>query len=221
MADHSHDSLFREIDEELRQEQYTKLWKRYGAYVITGVVALVAAVGGYQGWRAYDVRARTADGNRFEVAAGLAAEGQTATALQAFTDLARDGSVGYRLLARFNEAALLARTGDAGGALATYVELAEDGDLDPIYRDLATVLGALQSLTGGGAPGPVLTTRLDAIVAEGGPWRHSAREVTAVLALRSGDQTRAGGLFTALRDDAETPEAMRARATEMLAVLEK
>ncbi len=220
MADHSQDSLFREIDEELRQEQYTKLWKRYGVYVIAAAVTLVAGVGGYQAWRAYDVRSRTADGNRFEVAATLAAEGQTGAALQAFTDLARDGSTGYRLLARFNEAALLARSGDAAGALATYAELAGDPDEDPVYRDLAAILGALQSLAGGGAPGADLMARLDAIITEGGPWRHSAREITAVLAHRSGERARARDLFTALRDDAETPPAMRARAAEMLAVLE-
>ena len=38
--------LFREIEEELRQERFEKLWRSYGRYVIGAAVAVVVAVGG-------------------------------------------------------------------------------------------------------------------------------------------------------------------------------
>ena len=41
MADPVEDSLFREIEEDLRQEHWAKLWKRYGNYVVGAVIALV------------------------------------------------------------------------------------------------------------------------------------------------------------------------------------
>ena len=50
----SDESLFREVDEEVRQEQLKKLWDRYGNYVIAlclGIVIAVAALKGWQYWQ--------------------------------------------------------------------------------------------------------------------------------------------------------------------------
>ena len=44
MADPVEDSLFREIEEDLRQERWTKLWKRYGTYAGGAVLALVLSL---------------------------------------------------------------------------------------------------------------------------------------------------------------------------------
>mgnify|MGYP002624477123 CR=1 FL=1 len=46
----SDDSIFREVDEAIRQEQLKKLWDRYGLIVVAGAFAIVAGVGGYKGW---------------------------------------------------------------------------------------------------------------------------------------------------------------------------
>ena len=45
------DSLFKEIDEELRHENYTKLWNRYGKYLVGIVVLFVACLLGIRVWR--------------------------------------------------------------------------------------------------------------------------------------------------------------------------
>ena len=37
MADHTEDSLIREIDDELRQDQFHKLWNRYGKLILAAV----------------------------------------------------------------------------------------------------------------------------------------------------------------------------------------
>ena len=53
------DSLFKEIDEDLRQEHYAKLWKKYGSIIIAIAVLFVAGVGGQQAWNAYSLNQRT------------------------------------------------------------------------------------------------------------------------------------------------------------------
>ena len=63
------------------------------------------------------------------------------------------------------------------------------------------------------------TTALASLVADNNPWRHSARELIAVLAEQSGDKSKARELFTALSDDATTPQGIRLRARELLAGL--
>ena len=214
MADPVEDSLFREIEEDLRQEHWAKLWKRYGNYAVGAVLALVLSVAGYQGWRAYDIATRQSDGERFAAALKLADDKQTQAAAEAFAGLAADATAGYALLARFQEAALLAKRGDPAAA---YAELAQDPGVDAVYRDLAVILGAFHEMNGPGAGD--LSARLAPLTADGNPWHHSAKELIAVLAARAGDRTKARALFTDLAADATAPQGIRARASEMLAIL--
>ncbi|MCH7958440.1 MAG: tetratricopeptide repeat protein [Proteobacteria bacterium] len=214
MADPVEDSLFREIEEDLRQEHWAKLWKRYGNYAVGAVLALVLSVAGYQGWRVYDIATRQSDGERFAAALKLADDKQTQAAAEAFAGLAADATAGYALLARFQEAALLAKRGDPAAA---YAELAQDPGVDAVYRDLAVILGAFNEMNGPGAGD--LSARLAPLTADGNPWHHSAKELIAVLAARAGDRTKARALFTDLAADATAPQGIRARASEMLAIL--
>jgi len=43
--------IFREVDEEVRRDQFKKLWERYGIFFIALAVLFVAAVGGWRGYQ--------------------------------------------------------------------------------------------------------------------------------------------------------------------------
>ena len=45
------DDLFREVDEEVRQDRYIKIWKRYGIYVSALVVTIILITVGVVVWR--------------------------------------------------------------------------------------------------------------------------------------------------------------------------
>ena len=69
------DDLFKEVDEELREERLAKIWKRIGPYVIgilAGVVIITSAVIGYM---EYDKTQRQNWGVEFSQAMNLAGEG--------------------------------------------------------------------------------------------------------------------------------------------------
>ncbi len=214
MAEEVKDGIFREIDEELRQEHYAKLWKRHGKFIITLAVFLVAGVAGYKGWQGYDTNVRQADGERF--AAVIAAKGKTeAASAAAFAKLAGDASGGYALLSRFQEAAAKEKAGETGGAIEVYRKIAGDSGVDVVYRDLAVVLGVTLEMSAGGDYA-ALATRIAPLMADDNPWRHSAREISAALALKSGNVKKAIGLFAQLSKDATTPPGIKKRAAEMV-----
>ena len=219
MADQVQDSLLREIDEELRQEQYAKLWKKYGNYVIAAALALVVGVAGFQGWRTYDVNTRLADGERFAAAQQLVRAGKPDAARQAFGELAADASSGYALLARLQEAALMAETGDRAGAETAYAEVAGDGGVDATFRDLARVSQALLAMDG--ANPDEVRERLAPLTADDNPWRHTALELSALVLYQAGKTDDARQAFKRLSEDSSAPSGVRARAREILAALGK
>ncbi|MBI1775375.1 MAG: tetratricopeptide repeat protein [Proteobacteria bacterium] len=210
------DEFVREVEEDLRKEHYQRLWDRYGRYVVALAVVLVLAVAGFNLWR--DWRERQREAASAQLAEALAnAQTNPEQAANALGALADKSSPGFAALARLNEAALLINKGDREGALRVYDTLAADSSADPALRDLGVVLGVMHRIDAGDPA--QLSQRLALLIGAGNPWRFNALELTAVLAVKSGDKARASELFRKLADDTEAPANIRARAAEMLAAL--
>ncbi len=210
--------IFREVEEEIRHEEYKKLWDKYGPYVI--VVAIFIAIGtlGYQLWHSYTLNQRRAQSDRYFAVAELAAQGQAPAELaEAWRALAEDSQDGYRVLARFQQAAALVKAGEIEAAVAVYDRIASDGGADDILLGLARIKAAQALLDIASASD--IKARVASLMGDDNPWRFSAREAVAVSAFRAGDLDTARSEFERLVLDARTPPSLRARATEMIDVL--
>lgn len=208
--------VFQEVDEELRRDKAAELWKRYGNYVVGAAVAVVVGTAGYVVWRDYTHKQAVAHSSAF-FAASLTAIGEPAKAIPAFDALARDTSGGYAALARLREAGLKSAAGDREAAAATYRSVGEDGSAPQELRSIARLLAGSESVEK--ADPTELDRQLESLRAESSPWRHSAIELVALAALRTGDAARARELFAKISDDPAAPTAMRGRAAEMIASL--
>ncbi len=209
--------IFHEVDEDVRRERYQKLWKAYGKYIVGAVLGIMVATVAVVGWRQYQIGQREAEGERFAAALALSAEGRSAEAANAFAELAGEAGRGYRVLARFQAAAALKASGAADRAVAIYDQIAAEGGAGATLRDLAALL-AVQTLFDQ-ASAPELELRLERLLGDDNPWRYSARELAALVALKSGNTAAAREGFAALADDVSAPAGLRARATEMLAAI--
>jgi hypothetical protein len=209
--------IFQEVDEELRRDNFAKLWKRYGNYVIALAVAVVAATGGISWWRVHDLQQRQAEGTRAAEALALAGEGKDLDAANLLTVLASDAHAGRALISRFEAAALRAHAGDEAAAIASYDALAKDTSVDAVYRDLATLMWADRALDT--VDPAVVVERLAPLTAEGNPLHPSAIELTALAHLKAGDRNQARSDYQRISDDLSAPQGLRARATEMVAAL--
>lgn len=212
--DQSGELLIREVEEDLRREYYLKLWRRYGGYLIAASVAIVLTVACYQGWRAWQGHIQRQDAQRFAAASEALANGKQDDALAILADLARNGRTGYTTAALMAEADVKARSGDRDGAIAAYDRLV-NSTAPALYRDLAVMKRALLVLNDGDLGEG--EKRVADIAVAGNPWRHTAMEILAANALKKGSAARATELYRQISNDAQAPQGMRARATEMLA----
>jgi hypothetical protein len=208
--------IFREVDEEVRRERLEQLWKRYGNYIIAVALVILVGVGAWRGYIYWQERKAAEAGAAYEAASVLADEGKHQEAEQAFAKLATDGTAGYRGLARFREAAQLGLS-DPKAAVAAYDALASDASLGRSMQDLATMRAAL--LLVDTAPYQELRGRLEPLAAPDRPFRHSARELLAFSAWRSGDGAAARKWIDAVLTDPSAPSSIRNRIDVLAALV--
>ena len=212
--------IFREVDEELRQEGYERLWHRYGKYAIGVAVAAVVAVGGWKGWESWQASQRHAEGLQFQTAVALAQEGKMEQAAAAFAALGAGTDSGYGLLSKFHQASLAAAAGDAAAAVEIYDATSADGRVPESIRELATVLAGLHALRVSSIPADAIEARIGPLATAGKPFRHIALEILALSAHRSGASEKALANYRSIVDDADAPAGIRGRASRMVSILD-
>ncbi len=210
----SDESLFREVDEEVRQEQFKKLWARYGNLIIAVCLIIVAGVAGWKGWQYWQAKQSEAAGEVFFAAAKLAGTGKADEALKQFEGLSH---AGYAALAELRKANLLAAQGKPQEAVKIYDALAQSTTADSALRDLAKIRAA--ALVADQAALADLEARLKPFDSAGNPWRHTARELLAVSQWKAGNITEADRLVQAILADTETPAGVRQRAQDLADLL--
>ena len=208
--------IFREVDEEVRREQLKKLWERYGLFVIALAVLIVAGVGGYRGWEYWQNKQAAEAGAKFDAAMELSeASGKSAEAQAAFAKIATDGTTGYRVLARFQEAAELGKS-DTKASITAYDAIAADTSIAQPLRDVAAIRAAVMLVDT--APLTEMTRRLETLAAQGGSFRHTARELLALAAYRANDSAAVKRWLDAIASDGEVPQGLRVRMEALRAL---
>ena len=207
--------IFDEVDEEVRREQFKKLWDRYGTLFMVLAVLIVAAVGGWRGYQYWQDKKAAEAGAQFTAAALLAEQGKHDEAEKAFARVASEGTPGYRVLARLREAAELAAR-DPKAAVATYDDIAASASTGQPLKDFAAVRAAL--LLVDSAPLAEINRRLEPISAAGAPFRHSARELLAFASWKAGDMAAVRKWSKLIGDDQETPPSLRQRVQILMSL---
>ena len=209
-------SLFREVDDDLRHDLFLTLWKRYGMWVIAVAVAIVLAVAGYQIYRGMQESERASQAAIFDSAEAAFARGDVAKATELLFGLETKGNAGYRTLARLHHAASLLKQDKRAEARDLFRQVAADAKALSSYRDLATVLDALAGIDDDDPK--ALVERLSLLTAAGHPWRHMALEVTALALAKGGDPGRAAAALKEILDDPDTSADQRAMADSLRTV---
>lgn len=211
------DVFLREVDEDVRREQLAKLWERFGLYIVAVAVLIVVGIGGVKWWQYRQASLSEAAGERFEAAARIASSGKPEDITKAFSGIITNAPQGYSVLARMRVAGSLAASGKPAEALAEYEALAKDTAIDPILRDYASLQAAMLRVDS--ADAAEMQTRLAPLTTATSPWRHMAREVQALAAIKAGKTDEARKHLEALLGERTLPPTMLERVQLLLSVL--
>lgn len=217
IPDPQEEALFREVDDDLRHEQLSRLWTAYGSWVIAAAVLIVAVVAGHEGWKAWQRSEQSAEARAYEQAVSRVQAGEDAGT--ALADLAKTASTGHRDLARLQAAALLLKQGKGAEAVAAYQALYADSKTDKVFADLSRILAVQHGMDLPGADVKALESVLSPLLDPSSPFRHLAGESKALLALQDNRPDDAKTQLNALFADRTTPPGVRSRARDLLSAL--
>jgi hypothetical protein len=208
--------IFREVDEEVRQDRALALWNKHQNLILAVAAIIVIAAGGYRFWQGQQVKAAEAANEKFQAAMALSRDDKPAEAHAAFEAIAKDAPKGYAMLARMRAAAELGAT-DKPGAVKAFDALANDNTLDPLMRDDARLRAALLRVDG--ADRKEMEQRLQTLAAGGAAFRSTARELLAMVAMRDNDFDAMGRWLDQIVTDTEAPQAIKQRAEAFLGLV--
>lgn len=213
------ETFLKEVDDELRREQITNFFTRYGWWIIGGMVAILIGVGGYLWWSSHRTEVREAAGESLISAVGQlnGTAGGAAAAQPQIDALAGSDIEGYRASGLFARATAQAQSGDNRAAAATLQGIEGDQSLDQVYRD-AALIRRTQLEYDSLQPTEVIR-RLGSIATSDSAWAGSAGEMVGAAHLKMNRPDLAGPLFVRVARDENAPQSMRLRASMMAASL--
>ena len=219
MANEPIDLMAREIEEELRREQFLKLWDKYGVYVLAAVLAVVVGVAGWKYYEHQQADANEGASTQFIFALNDLGSKRVLEGQKGLEALAANAPTGYAALAGLRLAAQQGVEGNVLGALKAYEGVAKDETVDPMLRDYAVLQIAMLKFDT--ALFPELRNQITSLTSDRNPWRHSARELLGMGAMKAGLGLEARNHFGRLLADGSTPPSIAERARMMLALLDE
>ena len=207
------EAFLREVDDELRRDQITGFWKRWGRWLVGGVIGALALFAGYLWWENDKVAKAGLDGEKLSQALETLSASDTPEAEAQLKSLTTAKNAGYRATAKMALAALALQRGNTAVATKGFDEIVRDESLAQPWRDLALVR---QTATEFDTIKPdVVVARLKPLAVSGNAWFGSAGEMVALSYIKLGQPQLAAKLFGDIGKDESVPETIRSRAIQM------
>ena len=204
--------IFQEIDEDLRQDKAARLWKAYGKYIVALAIFIILAIASYRFIEHKNEENREQTSELFELASEAGRTGDKKAAIELFSDERFDETIGYAIISKLKKAALAKSNNDLEGTEIVLKKIITNEEIPLYLRDLARLrLFASDS--------DINISQLDKLIQEEGPWKFLALELKGGIQLQGGNLKGARSTFKELTDDANTPNNLRRRASEILNAL--
>ena len=206
------EEFVREVDEDIKEEQRIKLWKKVFPYVVSVSLGIIIFTSGYVFWNNYTESLNQQLGDDFTAAVQLANEEDLDASILALDRIVDEGSDGYVTLAKMKKASLLIQRGELELGLNIYLDL-ERNAVDQSFRDIASILYVLNSMD---TEDPqVLLEKINKLESSQ-IWRSSALEMKAFLKLKQNKVEEARKIFEGILNLPSTPSSLATRAKNMV-----
>lgn len=195
------ESLIQEVESDIRQERFEKIWKEYGKKIVAGFVVIIGLSAAYNIWQHNQIKQRDIISQQFTNAQTLMFSKNYGDALAAMENIAKSSHYIYATLAKFNVAGILRQESnlkDLNKAADIYQEIIKDRSLNANIRNLASVLYATLKIDDSSLTSEQLKEQIqsmDEIANKDGCYKYLALEVKGMIYFRMKDYKTASDIF--------------------------
>ena len=210
------EEFIREVDEELQEEKYAKIWRKIGPYVISLAIGIVLFTSGVVFWNNYTEDKKQKLGDDFTAAVELIKEEDFDTALIALERITDKASDGYVTIAKMKKASILIQKKQILEGLEIYEDL-EKTAFDQSFKDMSTILFVLNAIDH--KPSDILLDKIERLT-ENSSWKYSALELKGFILLNDKKFAESKKTFNTIIEMGNAPATLASRARDMVDFLE-
>jgi hypothetical protein len=208
--------FIREVDDEYRRDRVLAFWTRYG--LVIGLIALIC-LAGWGGWRYLAYREHQtllSQTQKMEEPLAFSREAKPEETIRVLSELEGEATGPVKGMALLRRAGELAKTNGEEAAKA-FDEAARETTLSLTLRQWAQLRASALRLDGEASAAALQV--LETLATPTHPWRHQARELLGVAALKRGDMKEASRWLNAITVDRQTPPSLKGRMEVYAALL--
>ena len=210
--------VFQEVDEDIRQERYKTIWKRYRYYFISIIMVLIIAVATNAFLRHQNFKKVNERSEKFFNAISISNSNsdEALKLLNEFSKTELKSSEYNVILSLFIEAAINREKKDFSAALNVYSQIAKMENIDIFYIDYANLCAAETLISLGDIEAAIVM--LEMLIKNNSPLLLIAKEYLGYVEISKGNYEKSKILFEEIYEDASSSQEMINRVKEVLSV---
>ena len=210
------EEFIREVNEELQEEKYAKIWRKIGPYVISLAIGIVLFTSGVVFWNNYTENKKQKLGDDFTAAVELIKEEDYDTALIALERITDKASDGYVTMAKMKKASILIQKKQILEGLEIYEDL-EKTAFDQSFKDMSTILFVLNAIDHKSSE--ILLNKIERLT-KNSSWKFSALELKGFILFKEKNFPESKKIFNTIIEMGNAPTTLASRARDMVDFLE-
>ena len=206
-------AFFEEVDEEVRNEKFKELINKYGGYILTFVILVLAFAVGYE--KIGEWRISKAEQTNARYVQAVSASSDYENNIAELESIVQTETGLYKDIARLQIANILLDNNQTEKALTVLAQINDDASASEKSREIAAVKLATYKIDSSSYSD--IEKILNPIVQKGGAWAPMAKELLAMSAIQNKDMAKAKAIYEELLANGNVSEEFKARINDMLA----
>ena len=215
------DEFLEEVQNDIRQDKYITLWRRYGKLATNIIVGILVLVAAYTLWSNHEYKKRQIASDKYAAAQQLIIQGNPDQAQTLLKELADESVKIYPTLSKFVLAGVLLEknTDEAAAEAQSLYEQLASSATEPLWRDFARYQLLSVRLNRAATIDEAFVAELKKFASESNALSPLAQELLGIALLKSGNKTEASEVFVKLAQSPEAPEGVVMRAQLVTQIL--
>lgn len=212
------DRFIQEVSEELKSDQLTLFWKKYGIYVTIVVAAILTLTIGFESFKKIGHANNQEYSDKYAYATALQFQGNYNESLEILEDLSKSSHKGYSSIAKLQIVNLYIDRGDKEAAINKLEEIVSDKKMNEKFKNVAIINLASYKIDSN-ASIEEIEELVSPLIKKDSTWSNLAKEKIAFTNIRDKNFDAAKTIFSEILASPYLSQELKQRANDTISII--